>query len=82
MTLYAKWNSFTSIEDMNSDGIIVYSSSRCIIVNNATMPITVYDITGAVVRTVQQPGMIENIDIEPGYYVVKTGQSSTKVVVC
>ena len=80
-TLYAKWNSATSIEDMNSDGIVVYSASSKIIVKNSPSAITVYSITGAVVRAIQQPGDLESIDIEPGYYIVKTGETSTKVIV-
>ena len=81
ITLYAKWNSATSIEDMNSDGIVVYSGSGKIIVKNATMPITVFSISGATVRTIQQPSEVESIDIEPGYYIVKAGGESTKVMV-
>ena len=80
-TLYAKWNSATSIEDMNSDGTIVYSGSRCIVVKNAITPITVYSISGATVRTIQQPSEMESIDIEPGYYIVRIGEKSTKVMV-
>ena len=80
-TLYAKWNSATSIEDMNSDGIVVYSGNRCVVVKNATSPITVYNVGGAALRTIQQPSEVESLDIEPGYYIVKTGRESSKVMV-
>ena len=45
------------------------------------MPITVYSITGTAVRTIPQPNDLESIDIEPGYYIVKTGEKSVKVMV-
>ena len=48
---------------------------------NATSPITVYNVGGAALRTIQQPSEVESLDIEPGYYIVKTGRESSKVMV-
>ena len=80
-TLYAKWTSSTSIENMNDDKIIIFTSEGKIIVSNTNTPIVVYSIAGAVVRTIPQPSAIEFIDIESGCYIVRTGSISAKAVV-
>ena len=81
ITLYAKWTNSTSIEDMDASKISIYATNGNILVTNATSAIMVYSITGEAIRTIVQPKTVQNIAIQPGYYVVKCGNNSAKVVV-
>ncbi|MEG2179468.1 MAG: InlB B-repeat-containing protein [Bacteroidales bacterium] len=80
-TLYAKWDISDSIEELNSDHLVIYSGTAEIVVKNAASGITIYNTAGALIKTIQQPGSVEHIGVEAGYYILKTDGVSKKVIV-
>ncbi|MEG1521924.1 MAG: GLUG motif-containing protein [Bacteroidales bacterium] len=81
ITLYAKWDISDSIEELNSDHLVIYSGTGEIVVKSAASGITIYNTAGALIKTIQRPGSVEHIGVEAGYYILKTAGVSKKVIV-
>jgi len=71
-----------SVKNISNDGIKVYAYDRTIVVENATAPITVYNLVGSVVSSVRNTNTTVEIPVpQAGFYVVKTGETVKKVIV-
>ena len=80
-TLYAKWAEGTSIAGVEDDATTIYSTGGKIVVENATSTIQVYDLSGTMIKVVQYPTPIEQIQTTLGIYIVRVGKKSTKIMV-
>lgn len=68
----------TGITTTEATKATVYGANGTIVIENATAPVSVFNLSGVLVKSVANAS---EINIESGYYIVRVGAESHKVVV-
>lgn len=70
----------SAIEDINADGVSISASAGKITVKGAKgLPVAVYTVGGVAVHSAVAADDVEDIELAPGFYVVRAGNKTLKV---
>jgi len=78
---YYKVNSGDAVDNVTADNkLVIIQTDKTVNVLNATLPIKVYNVSGANVKTVQQS--VFGVDeLSAGIYIIKSGNETAKIVI-
>lgn len=79
--VFVNWEQSTDIDNLEADKSNVYSSAGAIIIENASAPIAIFNLNGILVKEITNADAYERIELSSGYYIVRIGKESHKVVV-